>query len=200
MEILDAKWKKARAISFSLFLIFFTSCAPLPDMKEVSGTPEITDKTPEIVGSHGELPSEKTEAILTRLKREAGPTQILKRNIALVEAISGNPLVAGNKTTLLIDGPATYASMLQAIRQARSHINWMIKNRLAHDKIHLSYDKSVLFPDSIALVDDSPINLSKGAEAAVLGTGLLFPWNEDSGFPLFKTLSEVLGYLDSKLG
>jgi hypothetical protein len=32
--------------------------------------------------------------------------------------------------------------------------NWA----LAHDEIHLGYDKSVLFPESIALVDDSPIN------------------------------------------
>ncbi len=79
-------------------------------------------------------------------------------------------------------------------------VSWMIKNRLAHDEIHLSYDKSVLFPDSIALVDDSPINLSKAVEAGILGTGLLFPWNEDSGFPLFKTLSEILGYLELKLG
>ena len=78
-------------------------------------------------------------------------------------------------------------------------VKWMKKYRLAHDEIHLSYDKSVLFPGSIALVDDSPINLSKAAEAGILGTGLLFPWNEKSGFPLFKTLSEVLGYLVSKL-
>jgi FMN phosphatase YigB (HAD superfamily) len=78
-------------------------------------------------------------------------------------------------------------------------VSWMKKNSLAYDEIHLSYDKSVLFPDSIALIDDSPINLSKAAEAGILGTGLLFPWNENSGFPLFKTLSEVLQYLDSKL-
>ncbi len=79
-------------------------------------------------------------------------------------------------------------------------VSWMQKYRLAYDEIHLSYDKSVLFQDAIALVDDSPINLSKAAEAGVLGTGLLFPWNENSGFPLFKTLSEVLGYLELKLG
>ena len=31
-------------------------------------------------------------------------------------------------------------------------------------------------------------------------TGTLFPWNENSGFPLFKTLIEGLGYLDSQFG
>jgi FMN phosphatase YigB (HAD superfamily) len=79
-------------------------------------------------------------------------------------------------------------------------VSWMKKYRLAHDEIHISYDKSILFPGSIALVDDSPINLAKAVEAGILGTGLLFPWNERSGFPLFKTLSEVLAYLDLKLG
>ena len=80
-----------------------------------------------------------------------------------------------------------------------STVRWMKKYRLGYDEIHLSYDKSVLFPDSIALVDDSPVNLHKAVEAGIVGTGLLCPWNENSGFPLFKTLSEVLGYLDSEL-
>jgi FMN phosphatase YigB (HAD superfamily) len=79
-------------------------------------------------------------------------------------------------------------------------VNWLGKNRLVFDEIHLSYDKSVLFPNSIALVDDSPMNLQKAVEAGILGTGLLFPWNEKSGFPLFNTLMEVLEYLDSNLG
>lgn len=81
---------KARAISLSLFLTFLVSCASsLPDIKEVNSRPEITQKTPEIVGSHGELPPETSKAILGRLKRQAGPTEILERNIALIEAVSG---------------------------------------------------------------------------------------------------------------
>lgn len=79
-------------------------------------------------------------------------------------------------------------------------VNWLHKNQLRFDEVHLSYDKSVLFPESLALVDDSPINLDKAVQAGILGTGLLFPWNEKSGHPLFKSLAEVLGYLDSKLG
>jgi FMN phosphatase YigB (HAD superfamily) len=78
-------------------------------------------------------------------------------------------------------------------------VNWLEKNRLLFDEIHLSYDKAVLFPESIALVDDSPVNLHKAVEAGIVGTGLLCPWNENSGYPLFGTLAEVLGYLDSRL-
>jgi FMN phosphatase YigB (HAD superfamily) len=80
-----------------------------------------------------------------------------------------------------------------------STVNWMRKYRLAYDEIHLSYDKSVLFPDSIALVDDSPVNLHKAVEAGIVGTGLLCPWNENSGYPLFQSLIGVLEYLDSRL-
>ena len=78
-------------------------------------------------------------------------------------------------------------------------VNWLKKNRLCFDEVHLSYDKSVLFAGSLALVDDSPMNLDKAVEAGILGTGLVFPWNEKSGHRLFKSLAEVLAYLDSKL-
>lgn len=60
---------------------------------------------------------------MERLKMEGGSTDILERNIALVESISGSPLIAGNKVTLLIDGPATYAAMFKAIENAKDHIH-----------------------------------------------------------------------------
>jgi FMN phosphatase YigB (HAD superfamily) len=78
-------------------------------------------------------------------------------------------------------------------------VNWLKKYHLSFDEVHLSYDKSVLFAESLALVDDSPINLDKAVEAGLLGTGLIYPWNERSGHPLFQNLIEVLEYLDSKL-
>ena len=124
-EFLGARWKKAFIISSSLLLtLFLATCASLPDIKEVSKDNEIDHKTPEIVGSHGELPPQASKAILKNLGKQAGATDILQRNITLVEAVSGSPLVAGNKVTLLIDGPATYDSMFQAILQAHDHINF----------------------------------------------------------------------------
>ena len=60
---------------------------------------------------------------MERLKRQAGPTDILDRHIALIQSIGGSPLVAGNHATLLVDGPATYAAMLEAIQNATDHIN-----------------------------------------------------------------------------
>jgi len=60
---------------------------------------------------------------MERAKKHAGPTDLLDRHIALIESIGGSPLVAGNKVTLLIDGPATYAAMFKAIENAKDHIN-----------------------------------------------------------------------------
>ena len=40
---------------------------------------------------------------MERLKRQEGPTDILERQVALIESISGNLLVAGNQVTWLID-------------------------------------------------------------------------------------------------
>ena len=48
---------------------------------------------------------------------------MLQRYIAVIESVSESPLTKGNKVTLLIDGPATYAAMFQAIRNATDHVN-----------------------------------------------------------------------------
>ena len=62
-------------------------------------------------------------------------------------------------------------------------INWLEKNELIFDEIHLSYDKTVLFDDCWAIVDDSPFTLEKAAYAGVIATGLKMPWNELECYP-----------------
>ncbi|AEK62210.1 Cardiolipin synthetase [Collimonas fungivorans Ter331] len=43
---------------------------------------------------------------------------------AMEEAVTGSPLVKGNKVTLLFDGPETMTAMMAAIQQAKSTINF----------------------------------------------------------------------------
>jgi cardiolipin synthase len=81
------------------------------------------EETPKIIGSHGQLSPEIAKRIMERLKKQEGIVDILERHIALIESIGGSPLVAGNKVTLLIDGPATYDAMFKAIQNAKDHIN-----------------------------------------------------------------------------
>jgi cardiolipin synthase len=109
---------------FLFCLLSFAGCASLPRFEEVYQRLDIDkEKTPKIIGSRGQLSPEIAKRIMERLKRQVGPVDILERHIALIESVSGSPLVAGNKVTLLIDGPATYSAMFKAIQNAKDHIN-----------------------------------------------------------------------------
>ena len=60
---------------------------------------------------------------MERLKQSVEPTDILQRYNVVIESVTESPLSKGNKVTLLVDGPATYAAMFEAIRNAKEHIN-----------------------------------------------------------------------------
>ena len=74
---------------------------------------------------------------------------------------------------------------------------WLVRHGLPYDELHLSLDKTVLFPKADIVVDDSHLTLEKAIESGALGAGLLFPWNRayaSNGFRLFQNLNEVLDY------
>ncbi len=113
-----------RPFSASLLLLLFCGgCATLPKIKEVQ-EPQSVSAQPRIIGPKGEISSRKSKAILRRLGRQAQNTDLLQKHTALMEAITGSPLAAGNKCTLLIDGRAAIASMLEGIEGARDHVNF----------------------------------------------------------------------------
>ncbi len=75
---------------------------------------------------------------------------------------------------------------------------WLAQHSLIYDDLHLSLDKTVLFPDAHVVVDDAPPALEKAAQSGLLATGLLCPWNQacaGNGFGLFRNLDEVLDYI-----
>lgn len=76
-------------------------------------------------------------------------------------------------------------------------LRWLKQNELLFDELHLSHDKSVLFAESWAIVDDSPVTLDKAARAGIIRAGLSNPWNINSSHPLFDNLLEILNYIDS---
>ncbi len=65
----------------------------------------------------------QSQAILNRLSTEPGDAGILKRHVAIDEAVADTPLVPGNRTRLLKDGDETFPAMFAAIKSARQHIN-----------------------------------------------------------------------------
>jgi hypothetical protein len=78
-------------------------------------------------------------------------------------------------------------------------MKWLRKYELVFDELHILNDKSILFEGVFGIVDDSPETLTKAAKAGIVATGLIFPWNEGLGYSLFRTLPEVLAYIDSEL-
>jgi hypothetical protein len=79
---------------------------------------------------------------------------------------------------------------------------WLQIHGLVYDELHLSFNKTQLFDESIAVVvDDAPKVLEKAVEKGVIATGLLFPWNReytDNGFNLFNNLNDILNYILKK--
>lgn len=118
-----ALFRFARRVSVVFALLATSACASLPDVTHLTGREESTTSNPTIVNSKGALSDTKSAKILRQLEQRAGSTDILARHIAAEERISGKPLVAGNKITLLDDGPATMRAMREAISSARDHIN-----------------------------------------------------------------------------
>lgn len=104
-------------------LLTLAGCASLPNAKAALEKAPASHQV-QFDGTHGALPAKKSQVILKQLKQEAGNLDILQKHLALEQAINPeNPLVLGNKVTLLQDGPATYKAMFSAIRNARSTIN-----------------------------------------------------------------------------
>lgn len=101
-------------------LLLLGACNTLPTI-----VPDMARKPPtvQVEGAAGPLTKAQSQAVLDRLKASGKPTSIFDRHLAFEEAVTGTPLVTGNKVTLLIDGPNTYKAMFAAIQAARDHIN-----------------------------------------------------------------------------
>ncbi len=82
----------------------------------------VSATSPEMVGVKGQLSSRKTEAIIKHLEHKAEPTDILQRHQAVMEFLSGEPLIIGNDVTLIKDNK-TIDAMADAIESATDNIN-----------------------------------------------------------------------------
>jgi cardiolipin synthase len=120
--------RRAGPLPSSVLAVFLAGlaggCATLPDTSRVmAAAPPAPERSP-VVSARGLLPPEESRAILARLERAGRPTDLLERLTAVTETVSDAPLTEGNKVTLLVDGPATYAAMLEAIGDARDHVDF----------------------------------------------------------------------------
>lgn len=110
---LPAHWIRAL---FLIVCLALTGCATLPDVRYLSSNLAPVEN-PTVAG----VSERKANAVLER--RWKNSRVDLKTLAALEEAATGSPLYAGNKVSLLFDGPQTFAAMNAAIATAKSHIH-----------------------------------------------------------------------------
>jgi len=97
-----------------------SACAALPDVRYLNAS--LTQGTnPTVTNAHGTLGEKKAKSLLAR--RWPKSTIDIAAQAALEEEATGIPLIAGNRITLLFDGPQTMAAMIAAITTAKDNIN-----------------------------------------------------------------------------
>ncbi len=99
---------------------FLASCASLPDVN-VNSEKAAARAIPTVATAEGRLAKRQANALLAKRWARASPD--LKALAVLEEAATGVPLIAGNKVTLLFDGPATMREMMAAASAAKHTIN-----------------------------------------------------------------------------
>jgi cardiolipin synthase len=109
-------------VAISLFAVI-SGCASLPNAPEVIGEVPADHEPPRITSARGQLTPAQSRKLMESLKHSVSPTDVLERQTAVIEAVSGSPLVKGNRVELLVNGPSTYAAMYKAIGNARFNIN-----------------------------------------------------------------------------
>lgn len=105
----------------SLGVATVIGCSSLPTVAVESL--DSASRPVQIEGIQGPLATPQQKAVVDKLKRGSDETSIVDRHLAREDTIVASPLLTGNQVQLLIDGPATFASIFAAIQSARNHIN-----------------------------------------------------------------------------
>lgn len=111
-------WRRwARAAALACCAALLAACASVPDAQERAAR-----KAQAGLSADSAQDSYRRGHDIAADPRNA-KDDFLARHLAVEEAVSGAPLVAGNRVRLLADGPGTYQAMLRSIAQARRYVH-----------------------------------------------------------------------------
>ncbi|HEY3270269.1 MAG TPA: cardiolipin synthase [Geothrix sp.] len=107
-------------LSLALVGLLALGCARLPEVNYLK-VPLNAPATPRVIDGQGTLSHGDASSLLTK---RLGHSKVDAKMLAgLEEAATGRPLIAGNKVTLLFDGPKTISAMTAAVSRAKDSIN-----------------------------------------------------------------------------
>ena len=109
-----------RRLGASALCLLLAACARLPDLNYLK-TPLNAPETPRVVNAQGTLSGKDAASLLAQ---RLGHSKVDAKALASIEELAtGRPLIAGNKVTLLFDGPKTISAMMAAVAVAKDSIN-----------------------------------------------------------------------------
>jgi len=108
-----------RSLLCAATVFVVAGCANLPDV----GNLQAQRAQVRVATDSGRLSFDRSRDIVSRVSSTKAGSSFLDRHLAVEEAVSKAPLVAGNDVSLLTDGPSTYKAMLAAISGARHYIH-----------------------------------------------------------------------------
>src|SRR5215469_2222189 len=106
-----------------MLILCIGGCGTLPNAFELMHERSLYRRPSEVVTDQGPLSTSQSEAIVQKIEARSGTSDTLAHQLGFEEAISGSPLVTGNKVTLLENGPATYNAMFDAFETVEQNIN-----------------------------------------------------------------------------
>ena len=97
-------------------------CASVPRINPAVGHTAVAS-APHIVDRTGPLSQAEIRNLVDKLTLSAADNRLLRHHLAIEQAVAGGPLIEGETTRLLKDGPATFRAMFAAISSARARID-----------------------------------------------------------------------------
>ncbi|MDP9055860.1 MAG: phospholipase D-like domain-containing protein [Pseudomonadota bacterium] len=97
-------------------------CASVPQVSPEIGHAAVA-QTPEIDSRKGPLSAAEIRKIVAAVTVAPGENALLLHHLAIEQAVIGGPLVLGETTRLLKNGPPTFAAMFAAISAAKQRID-----------------------------------------------------------------------------
>jgi cardiolipin synthase A/B len=79
--------------------------------------------TPVVLAATGQVSKAQAEEAIDEATATAASRKRAEQLVTAIQAQTGVPLIRGNHTRLLIDGPQTYQAMLAAVEKAHDHIH-----------------------------------------------------------------------------